>query len=260
MALSELLVKREGAIVVVTINRPEKLNALNKEVLEEFKRLVDVLETDKAPRALVLTGSGEKSFCVGADLKERQGMNEKDVLVRLEFVRQLYLRLEKLAIPTIAAINGTCLGGGLELALICDLRIAADNVTMGLPETSLAIIPGNGGTQRLTRVVGFAKAMELVLLAKRISAAEAMTLGLVNRVVPPGQALNGALAMAGEIAEMGPIATRQAKAAIRGGLERTWEQALAWETECYKPCIYSKDRLEGLKAFAEKRKPHYHGH
>jgi len=259
MASTSLAVRRDGGIVVATLNRPDKLNALNKDVFDELKRLVDVLETDKTVRALIMTGSGEKAFCVGADLKERQGMNEKDILVRLEFVRSLYLRLERLPVPTIAAINGSAMGGGLELALACDLRIASDNATLSFPEVDLAIIPGNGGTQRLSRVIGLAKTLEMVLLGKRLTANEAFGHGMVNMVVANGQAVVQAMSWAGKIAEAGPIAIRNAKNAIRVGYERSLEEGLSLEIDCYKACLYSKDRLEGLKAFSEKRKAVYRG-
>lgn len=259
MASNHVLLKKEGSVLIVTLNRPDKMNALNKEVLEEFKKLLDVLETDRSSRAILLTATGEKAFCVGADLKERQGMNEKDVLLRLEMVRALYLRWERLPIPSIAAINGMALGGGLELALVCDLRIASSTATLGLPETELGIIPGNGGTQRLTRIIGLSRAMEMVLLAKKITAEQAKSWGILNQVVESSQLEKEALQWAKKIAEAGPVAIRQAKKSIQQGLEKNWEEALQWEVECYKPCLYSKDRLEGLKAFTEKRKPLYKG-
>lgn len=261
MALSnsDLLVRREGGTVIATLNRPEKLNAVNKDLFEELKKLVEILETDKTARVLILTGTGEKAFCVGADLKERQSMNEKDVLVRLEFVRNLYLRLERLPIPVIAAINGTALGGGLELALACDLRIAAESAVVGLPEVDLGIIPGNGGTQRLSRLIGAGKALELVLLAKRMTAKEAFELDIVNLVVKDGEALAKSIAWAQKMGEAGPIAIRQAKASIRRGVGKSMEEALSIEIDAYKACLYTKDRLEGLKAFAEKRKPAFKG-
>jgi len=259
MASHNVVLRREGSIVIVTLNRPDKMNALNREILEEFKKLVDVLETDRSARVIVLTANGDKAFCVGADLKERQGMNEKDVLLRLEMVRNLYLRWERLAIPSIAALNGVALGGGLELALVCDLRIAAEHVTMGLPETELAIIPGNGGTQRLARAIGMSRAMEMVLTSKRLNVSEALQWGLINKACPSSMLLKEALVWANKISEAGPIAIQQAKKAILRGREKSWEDALQWEVECYKPCLYSKDRLEGLKAFTEKRKPNYQG-
>ncbi len=256
---STLLVRRDGAVVTATIHRPDKLNALNKEVFDDLKSLIDVLETDKTARALIITGSGEKSFCVGADLKERQGMNEKSILARFDFVHALYQRIEKLPIPVIAAIGGVALGGGLELALCADLRVASDNAVLGLPEVDLAIIPGNGGTQRLARVVGPARAMELIFLARRISAQESLDLGLIQALVAPGYALSHAKQWALKMLEAGPLAIRQAKVAVRQGIEMPLAKALAFEVECYRPLIPSKDRIEGMKAFLEKRKPQYTG-
>jgi enoyl-CoA hydratase/carnithine racemase len=186
-------------------------------------------------------------------------MNEKDILLRMEYVKNIYLKLERLKIPTIAAINGTALGGGMELALACDLRVAVEKATFGLPEVDLAIMPGNGGTQRLSRLIGLAKALELILLAKRFSAEEALSLNLLNLVVPPGQAVSKSMQLAQKILESGPIGIRQAKLAIRGGFERSYEHALDFEVECYKSVLYSKDRIEGIKAFIEKRKPVYRG-
>jgi enoyl-CoA hydratase/carnithine racemase len=258
-ATSSLLVKREGPVITATLNRPEKLNALNKELFDDLKSLIDVLETDKTARALILTGAGEKAFCVGADLKERQGMNEKSILARFDFVHALYQRIEKLPFPVIAALGGTALGGGLELALAADLRVASENALLGLPEVDLAIIPGNGGTQRLARVLGPARAMELIFLARRISAPEALQMGLIHAMVAPGYALSHAKQWALKIMEAGPLAIRQAKIAVRQGIELPLAKALQFEVDCYRPLIPSKDRVEGMKAFLEKRKPQYSG-
>ncbi len=259
MALAELQVRRENNTVIATINRPEKHNALHKHVFDELKSLLDVLETDRTVRAMILTGAGEKSFSVGADLKERASMNDKDVLNRLQAVRHLYLRLERLGFPVIAALNGMALGGGLELALACDLRVAAENAVMGFPEVELGVIPGNGGTQRLARIVGRARAMELILLSRRLSAQEALAYQVVHTVVPVGQSLIAAKQWAQKIGEAAPIAVRQAKNAIRMGLEKSLEEGLSAEIEAYAPCLHSKDRAEGLKAFQEKRKPVFIG-
>ena len=256
---NSILIRREGPIVMATLNRPDKLNALNKEVFDELKSLVDLMEVDKTARALILTGAGDKAFCVGADLKERQGMNEKAILSRFDFVHTLYQRIEKLPFPVIAAIGGVALGGGLELALAADLRVASDNAVLGLPEVDLAIIPGNGGTQRLARAVGVPRAMEMVLLARRISAQEALDYGLVQALVAPGYAVSHAKQWALKMQEAGPLALRQAKIALRQGIEMPLSKALAFETECYRPLIPSKDRTEGMKAFLEKRKPQYTG-
>ncbi len=258
-ARDDLLVRREGGVVIATLNRPGQLNALDKDLFDDMKSLLDVLETDKTVRVLILTGSGEKAFCVGADLKERQGMNEKDILARMNLVHRLYLRLERLGCPVIAAINAMALGGGLELALACDLRVAAEGATLGFPEVDLAIIPGNGGTQRLARVTGLGRALELILLAKRVTAKEALQFGIIHQVTPQNQCLTQAMAWASKLSESGPLALKQAKRAIRDGFEKSMEQAMAVEIEAYKGILYSKDRLEGLKAFAEKRKPAYRG-
>lgn len=260
MAIADgFLTRRENGILTATLNRPEKMNAINKDFLDGLKTLLDVLETDKQTRVVILTASGEKAFCVGADLKERQGMNEKDILGRMEFVRHLYPRMENSGVPFICAINGMALGGGLELALACDLRVASANATMGFPEVDLGIIPGNGGTQRLPRIIGLPKALEMILLAKRITANEAFEMGMIHAVVPEGQAVNHAMKWAEKILEAGPKGIKMAKLAVRGGLERSFEHGLQHEVECYKTVLYSKDRLEGLKAFQEKRKPVYTG-
>ncbi len=259
MALAELQVRRENNNIIAMLNRPERLNALNKNMFDELKSLLDVLETDRTVRSLIFTGAGDKAFSVGADLKERGGMTDKDILNRLQMVKDLYLRLERLGFPVIAAINGTALGGGLELALACDLRVASENSVLSFPEVELGIIPGNGGTQRLARFVGRARALEMVLLSRRLSAQEAYTFDLVHSVVPVGQALGQAKIWAQKIADAAPIAIRQAKNAIRMGLEKSLEEGLAWEIEAYAPCLHSKDRQEGLKAFQEKRKPVFVG-
>lgn len=256
---SSILVRRENSHIVAVLNRPEKLNALNREMFEELESLVDVLETDKTIRAVIFVGAGEKAFCVGADLKERQGMNERDILQRFAFVHKLYPRLEALRIPSIAALNGATLGGGLELALACDFRIAVDSAMLGLPETGLGIIPGNGGTQRLTRVVGLSRSMEMILLAKKITAREALSLGLVTQVVEPNQLMSQAKAIVQQLELHGPLAISAARKAIRRGIELPLAKALELEVECYRPLIQSKDRLEGMKAFTEKRKPVFTG-
>lgn len=257
--MADLVYEKKNSTVIATLNRPAQLNALNKGIFESLKSMLDVLETDKSVRALVITGAGEKAFCVGADLKERQGMNEKDILNRMEFVHSLYLRMELLPFPVIAAINGICLGGGLELALTCDFRVASQSATVGFPEVDLAIIPGNGGTQRMARVVGMPKALEWIMLAKKGTAEEGLAAGFITRVVPNDSALDAALTLAHKLEGAGPIALRQAKLAIRSGYDKTIAEAVQWEVECYRACLYSKDRVEGLKAFSEKRKAEYRG-
>jgi enoyl-CoA hydratase/carnithine racemase len=259
MKSSSVVVRREEGLVFATLNRPDKLNALNKEIFDELDALMDRLATDKTARVVIMSGAGEKSFCVGADLKERQGMGEKDILARFNFVRRVYLKMERLGLPIIAAIDGICLGGGLELALACDLRIAGGGSVFGFPEVDLAIIPGNGGTQRLSRIVGMGKALELILMGKRLTSNEAVGMGLIHQAVAMNEAMSEARRWATKLMQAGPLALRQAKYSIRAGLEGTLEEGLALETEAYKVVLRSKDRLEGLKAFHEKRKPVYTG-
>ena len=259
MGANNVLVRREGGTVIATINRPDKLNALNKDVFDELKALLDVLDTEKQAKALIIAGAGEKAFCVGADLKERQGMNEKAVLMRFAQVKALYAKMEDFRLPIIAAVDGLALGGGLELALACDMRVAASTASLGFPEVGLAIIPGNGGTQRLSRLVGMGRALELILTGRRLSASEAETLGLVNQVVPPGEAVQAAKRLAEQMRISGPLALAQAKRAIRQGFEVPLKEALDIETEAYRVCLQSQDRLEGLNAFTEKRTPEYRG-
>lgn len=257
MAVNHVTTRKDGGVTFVTLNRPDKLNALNKDLYDDLKTALDLIQTDPSVRAVIVTGAGEKAFSVGADLKERQGMNEKDILLRFEFVRTLYQKLEFLNVPTIAAINGIALGGGLELALACDIRIASAAASLGFPEAELAIIPGNGGTQRLSRLIGASKAMELILTARRLSALEASILGIVNQVAP--DAMTAAKVLATRMMEMGPLSLRQGKLAIKKGAEMPLNEALKFEVDCYKKCLYSKDRTEGLKAFNEKRKAEYRG-
>jgi enoyl-CoA hydratase/carnithine racemase len=250
--------KREG-ISILTLNRPEMFNALNREILKELSRVADELVHDRETRVVVITGAGEKAFCSGADLKERRTFTEEDVRRFIYLIRETFTKIERLPKPVIAAINGIAFGGGTELALACDLRIAEESAQMGLTEVSLGIIPGAGGTQRLPRLIGKAKAKELIFTAKRLTAAEAYELGLVNKVVEKGKALEEALALAERIKENAPLAVAAAKFAIDQGFETDLQTGLLIETKAYETLIPTKDRLEGLAAFAEKRKPQYRG-
>jgi enoyl-CoA hydratase/carnithine racemase len=208
---------------------------------------------------VVITGAGDKAFCAGADLKERARMSAAEVHGFHRGLREALGAIEAAPQPVIAAINGAALGGGLELALACDLRVAAEAAQLGLPEVSLGIIPGAGGTQRLARLVGVGRAKDLVLTARRIGAAEALAMGLVTRVAPAGRLLDDALALAAEVARNAPISLRQAKRAIDGGLHLPLEEALDLENRLYQDCLGTKDRVEALRAFAEKRPPVFTG-
>ena len=254
-----LKVELKDSVALLTLNRPEIMNSLNFGLLKELNHFITEANFEKSIRVIIITGAGEKAFCAGADLKERRTMPPEEVKRYIFTIRTTFTAVEYLPKPVIAAVNGIALGGGTELALASDIRIASSTATMGLTETSLAIIPGAGGTQRLVRAVGKGKAKELIFLAKRISAAEAYEIGMVNKVVDPDQLIDEAMAMAKKICENGPLAVEQAKMSINYGSETDIYTGLAFETQCYNNLIPTKDRLEGLQAFKEKRKPQYKG-
>jgi enoyl-CoA hydratase len=258
--MSELvLVERDGPLSIVRLNRPDVLNALSFDLLGELRAAVDSLAADRAVRAVVVTGAGEKAFCAGADLKERGSFSPEKVRAYVDRIRSTFTAVAELPAPTVAAIQGFCLGGGVELAIACDLRIADPRAVLGLPETSIAILPGAGGTQRLPRLIGKAFAKELILTARRIPAAEAHRMGLVNEVAPEGRALERAREVASEIAANGPVGVRAAKQAIDLGTEMPLAAGLVLEGRCYEETVPTKDRLEALAAFREKRKPVFRG-
>jgi methylglutaconyl-CoA hydratase len=258
--MSSLALARRGTAAVVTLDRPDRRNALDRATVCELGRVGRELAGDPSVRAVVLTGSGERAFSAGADLKEREGMNDDAVREMLGLYRSELAWLDSSPFPSIAALNGAALGGGLELALACDLRVAAPHAVLGLPETSLGIIPAAGGTQRLPRLVGTAKALELVLFGTRLSAAEARDIGLVNRVSPEGSSvLEDTLGWLAPILEGAPLATRAALVAVRAALALPLEDGLDAERKAYEACLTSEDRREALRAFAEKRKPVFRG-
>jgi enoyl-CoA hydratase/carnithine racemase len=257
--MTEVEWERKEGISIITLNRPEVYNALKMSTLKELMKIVEELAHSKATRVVIITGAGEKAFCSGADLKERRTFTEDQVRRYIHMIRETFTAIERLPRPVIAAVNGVALGGGMELALACDLRVADERAIFGLTETSLGIIPGAGGTQRLPRIVGKTKAKELIFTARRIDAAEAEKIGLVNQVVPKGKLMEAALDMAAMINENAPLALAQAKFAIDYGLEVDLSTGLALETKAYEALIPTKDRIEGLNAFKEKRKPIYRG-
>ena len=251
--------ERDGALVTLTIDRPEVHNCLSFPTLKRLRKLCHELSSDLTVRAILITGAGEKAFCAGADLKERRDMPRERVPLFVRNIRATMDDFEALPQPTIGLINGVAFGGGTELLLACDLRIAASHAQLGLTETSLAIIPGAGGTQRLPRLIGKARAKELILSARRIDAAEAERIGLVNRIAPAGELREVGAQVARAIAANGPVAVRAAKRAIDAGCERPLEEGLEIEARCYELVLPTRDRLEALAAFAEKRAPNYVG-
>ncbi|XXX75847.1 enoyl-CoA hydratase-related protein [Sorangium sp. So ce134] len=257
---SPVKLDRRGAVAVLTIDRADRRNALSRDALLAFGRLGRELVDDPEVRAIVVTGAGDKAFCAGADLKERQGMSPDDVRRQVGLYRTELGVLARSPKPVIAAINGVAFGGGLELALLCDLRVAAPHAELALPETSLGIIPGAGGTQRLPRVVGEARAKEMILLGRKLTAAEALAWGLVNRVSPEGTpVVDDAIAWIEPIASGAPIAQAAALRAIEDGYDVPLDLGLEVERVHYDETLRSEDRLEALRAFAEKRKPVYRG-
>ncbi|MCR8983897.1 enoyl-CoA hydratase-related protein [Brevibacillus laterosporus] len=251
--------EKQGQVGILTIQRPEVYNCLNLVTLERLQRLLLEVSTDMDIRVVIITGAGDKAFCSGADLKERKTMQQSQVQQYIRTIRDVFTQVERLSVPVIAAMNGIAFGGGLELALACDLRVMSETAETGLTETSLGIIPGAGGTQRLPRLIGKGKAKELILTARRIGAKEALEIGLVNQIVPANQVLEASLSLAQQISLNAPLALAQAKWAIDYGMEVDMATGLALESNAYQILVPTKDRLEGLGAFAEKRKPVYRG-
>jgi enoyl-CoA hydratase/carnithine racemase len=256
---TEFRTERRGGVEIWTIDGAARRNAISRAMLAELNALLARAAADRSVRCVVLTGAGDKAFCAGADLKERAHMSEADVHAFHDGLRSALRGIERAPQVFVAAVNGAALGGGLELALACDLRIASDAAQMGLPEVGLGIIPGGGGTQRLPRLVGVARAKDLVLTARRVGAAEALGMGLVARVAPAQRLLEEALAYAEEVARNAPVSLRQAKRAIDEGLHLPLDEALALEIELYQPCLGTRDRVEALRAFAERRAPVFTG-
>ncbi len=248
-------IERRDAVAIVTIDRPERLNALNSAVVAELAQALGDLDADRAVRAVVLTGAGNRAFIAGGDVAEMLALTLEDADRFVYLGQELTRQIERLNAPVLAAVNGFALGGGTELALACDLRLASENAVFGLPEVTLGLLPGWGGTQRLIRTVGPTLANELVLTGRRVTAEEALRIGLVSRVVPPGELMREALRVAETIAANSPVAVRQSKKVLRRGADASLEQALTMEAEAWLFLIAHQDRQEGIAAFLEKRKP-----
>jgi len=253
-----LLLERRGRVALLTINRPQKLNALNIQTRAEGAAALEELREDDSVRVVVITGAGEKSFVAGADIAEFEGrtaVSQRDVMTG----RSLFTAVDTFPKPVIAMINGFCLGGGCELALSCDLRVAGEQARFGQPEINLGIIPGGGGTQRLTRLVGEGKAMELILTGDMIDAQTAFRIGLVNLVVPAADLEAKTMELANRIAEKSPVALRMAKEAIKAASRSNLDEGLRREVDLFALCFSSEDKDEGVRAFLEKRKPEFKG-
>ncbi|MGQ4668349.1 enoyl-CoA hydratase [Metabacillus halosaccharovorans] len=251
--------KIEEYISKITLKRPNAANSLSIQMVSELDHIVSEIKNDPTVRCVIIIGQGTKAFCAGADLKERASMNEKEVRQTLDGIRQMIERIASLPQPVIAAINGAALGGGTELALACDLRIASEHAYLGLTETSLGIIPGAGGTQRLPRLIGKGRAKELIYTARKVTAQESLKIGLVEYVSKAEELEKDAVHLAEKIVRNAPIAVTQAKFAIDKGSEVDLLTGLALERKAYEITIPTKDRQEGLKAFKEKRTPSYKG-
>jgi len=259
MGFENLLVTRDGAVATVTVNRPAVLNALNAATIDELRRAMLELRHDNTVRAVILTGAGEKSFVAGADISElsREGpLSGRDMAMRGQHVFDL---VEHLGKPVIAAINGFALGGGCELAMACTFRIAADTARLGQPEINLGIIPGYAGTQRLVRLVGRDRAMDLVLTGRQVSAADALAMGLLTRVVPAASLMQEATTLANSLAAKAPVAVRLAMEAITRGAEMPFADACVLEATLFGLAAATEDMREGTRAFLEKRKPEFTG-
>jgi enoyl-CoA hydratase len=254
-----VLVERRGEVALVTISRPEKFNALNRATLVELEAVFAGFEGERAPRAVVITGAGEKAFVSGADINELAVLDTRGAEEASAFGQRVFDRIERSRMPVIAAVNGFALGGGCELALACHWRYAAEGAKFGLPEVGLGIIPGYGGTQRLPRLVGFGQAAELIATGRMIDATEALRLGLVNRVMPPIDLVPYALEVAGSVAANAPLAVAAALEAARRGASAGFAEGLRLESSFFGVLGSTADMHDGLKAFLEKRKAQFQG-
>ncbi|MGB9671937.1 MAG: enoyl-CoA hydratase/isomerase family protein [Candidatus Norongarragalinales archaeon] len=259
MAYQYIIYEKSEGIATITLNRPEALNAFSKEVIEEVLNAIEDVKADENVRVVILTGAGEKAFSAGADIKAMKGMNALKARELSLMGEKLCLALENLEKPVIAAINGYALGGGLEVAMACDIRIASENARMGQTEINIGLIPGWGGTQRLTRLVGATKAKELIFTGKMIDAKTAEQIGLVNMVIPQSNFRETVRQFALELAQKAPVALKIAKALINKGAETSLDVALALEREGFGVVASTEDLQEGVSAFTEKRKPMFKG-
>ncbi|HWN93008.1 MAG TPA: enoyl-CoA hydratase-related protein [Verrucomicrobiae bacterium] len=249
----------DGHVVTVELNRPEALNAMNTAMGEDLLRCFEAFQWDKAARCVVFTGAGVKAFCVGGDLKEREGMTDETWRAQHAIFEAAAAKVLHCPVPVIAAVEGFAMGGGCELAVLSDFIVASETAVFAVPEVTRGIFPGIGGTQLLPRIIGAPLAKEMIFTGRRVPAGEAKAIGLVNHLVPAGQARAKALEIAQVIADNGPIAVRQAKKAVGWGSETDLETGMALAIEAYNVTVTTDDRLEGVRAFNEKRKPRFQG-
>ena len=254
-----LLVQMEQGITIVTINRPKSMNALNSSTLEEMKQLFDILAKDEVTKIVIITGGGESAFVAGADIVEMQKLNPMESRKFSILGQTVFNTIENLPQIVIAAVNGYALGGGCELAMACDIRIASTKAVFGQPEVSLGIIPGFGGTQRLAQLVGKGRAKEIICTTNMIKAEDAYRIGLVNAMVEPTELMDAAKVMANKIMSKAPVAVQLAKDAINRGFDMNLQAGLAYEADNFGICFATDDQKEGMKAYLEKRKPAFAG-
>ncbi|GGA82935.1 enoyl-CoA hydratase-related protein [Ornithinibacillus halotolerans] len=254
-----ILLEIKNKIAYITLSREEALNAFNYQMLSELQEIIEEIHLNQEIRAVIITGAGDRAFSAGADLKERKTLTEQEVRRNVKAIRDAFDAIANLPQPTIAAVNGYCFGGGFELMLACDFVIAVKGVKMGLTETSWAIIPGAGGTQRLPRLIGEMKAKELILTAKKITAEEALELGIILQVTEHDSLIEECNQLAAKILQNGPVAVTQAKYAISLGMNTDLKTGLDIEAKAYELIIPTEDRLEALQAFSQKRSPNFQG-
>lgn len=259
MADDSVLSERDGSVLVLTINRPKVLNALNAQTLDALRGAIDAAGDDAGVRAIVITGAGDRAFVAGADINELAAQTPVAAREHAHRGQALFDRIERLGKPVIAAINGFALGGGCELAMACTIRLAADTAKLGQPEINLGLIPGYAGSQRLPRLVGRGRALELLLVGNPIPADEAFRIGLVNKVVPAAELMNEARALAQALAAKAPVAVRYILEAVAGGLDMSFEDAQDYEATLFGLVAATEDMREGTRAFLEKRKPEFRG-
>ncbi|MEL7636084.1 MULTISPECIES: short-chain-enoyl-CoA hydratase [Sporomusa] len=254
---NNVLYQTDNGTGMITLNRPKALNALNSELLTELNGLLDEIAQDDSVKVIIITGSGDKAFVAGADIAEMQNMSPLEGRAFGKFGQAIFRKLENLPQPVIAAVNGFALGGGCELAMACDIRIASEKAKFGQPEVSLGIVPGFGGTQRLPRLIGKSRAKELLYTADMINAEEAYRIGLVNRIVAADALLSTAKELAEKIMARAQAAVQLCKAAVNTGMDTDLESGIAYEAEVFGLCFASADQKEGMSAFIGKRKPNF---